>query len=253
MTAGRPIIEAEQLTKAYGLMPVLRRLDLQVERGTCVALLGPNGSGKSTLLRLISGLSRPTAGVLRVGGWLLPREAAAVRGYIGVVSHRALLYEGLTARENLLFFARLYAIPDADARISSLLTQVGLHKRAHDLVRTFSRGMLQRLSIARSILHNPDILLLDEPHTGLDQHATAALDALIATARAEGRTILLTTHHLDKAVQLAERILILSRGVIAYDQTTAGLTEHDLTEAYTRVTGSAPLSGEAALETPEHR
>lgn len=248
MSTDRPIIEANKLVKAYGLLPVLRGLDLTIERGSFVALLGPNGSGKSTFLRLVCGLSRPTGGQLKVGGWELPREAAAVRAYIGVVSHRSLLYEGLTARENLLFFGRLYNVPELDARVDALLAQVGLSKRAYDVVRTFSRGMLQRLSIARAILHNPDILLFDEPHTGLDQNASATLDNLLATARGEGRTVLMTTHQLDKAVKLADRVVILARGVIGYDGKTADLDEPSLTAHYTRVTGSAPVASETLLE-----
>jgi heme ABC exporter ATP-binding subunit CcmA len=239
---GGVIIRAEKLVKAYGLLPVLRGLDLEIARGTCVALLGPNGSGKSTLMRLLSGLSRPTSGALSVGGWALPREAAAVRAHIGVIGHRPLLYDGLTARENLLFFGRLYGLPaDAlDARIATLLSQVGLTRRAHDLTRTFSRGMQQRLSIARALLHDPDVLLFDEPYTGLDLNAVATLDALLNQARAEGRTIVLTTHQLDQAVALADRALILARGVIGYDAPARALSTRELTDEYARLTGSVP-------------
>src|SRR5688572_20274933 len=145
------LIETQGLVKAYGILPVLRQLSLGIERGEFVALLGPNGSGKSTLLRLLSGLSKATSGLIRIGGWQLPQEAAAVRAQIGMVSHKPLLYENLTARENLQFFARLYNLPtnEMENRITDLLAQVGLSKRGHDMVRTFSRGMQQRLSIAR--------------------------------------------------------------------------------------------------------
>ncbi|TVR19840.1 MAG: heme ABC exporter ATP-binding protein CcmA [Anaerolineaceae bacterium] len=229
------IIETVDLVKSFGFLPVLRGLNLRVERGQFVALLGPNGSGKSTLMRLLAGLARPTAGVIRVGGWELPGEAAAVRRQIGLVSHKALLYETLTARENLRFFARLYSLPDADERIDAMLTQVGLKRRAHDLVRTFSRGMLQRLSIARALLHQPDVLLFDEPYTGLDQSAAFMLDGLLsATGNDAGRTIIMATHQLDRAARLAERVIILSRGDIAHDSPTAELD--DLPAIYTRVT-----------------
>lgn len=233
------IIQAEKLVKAYGMLPVLRGLDLQVERGTCIALLGPNGSGKSTLIRLLAGLSHPTSGSLSVGGWSLPREAAAVRGHIGVISHRPLLYDGLTAHENLLFFGRLYNLPaeTLDSRIGQMLAQVGLHRRAHDLVRTFSRGMQQRLSIARALLHNPDVLLFDEPYTGLDVSASTILDDLLVSARNESRTILLTTHQLDQAVRLADRVLILSRGQIGYDQPAKALSTSQLAADYAELTG----------------
>jgi heme exporter protein A len=200
-----------------------------------VALLGPNGSGKSTLLRLLCGLSKPTSGVIRVGGWELPREAAAVRAQIGMVSHRPLLYENLTARENLLFFCRLYNLDDHEGRIRRGLERVGLAKRGADLVRTYSRGMLQRLSIARALLHDPHVLLMDEPYTGLDVDAAATLDALMREAHAEGHTIIMTTHELDHAAALAGRAVILSRGVVGYD---APMTP-DIAARYVETTGVA--------------
>lgn len=229
------LIDVQELVKAYDLLPVLRKLTLQVTRGEYVALLGPNGSGKSTLLRILCGLSRPTAGSIRVGGWQLPEEVAAVRAQIGLVSHKSLLYDNLSAYENLRFFAQLYNLTKADERIRELLIQVGLHKRTHDLVRTFSRGMLQRLSIARALIHNPDILLLDEPYTGLDQDASAILDRLLDTAHHDGRTIVMTTHDLNRAAVLPSRIVILSRGVIGYDA-PAGISAVELASLYTKIT-----------------
>lgn len=235
------IIQVEKLVKAFDLLPVLRKLDLAVERGEFVALLGPNGSGKSTLLRLLSGLTKPTSGRITVGGWELPHEAAAVRGQIGMVSHKSLLYENLTARENLTFYARLYNLR-AEARrerIELLLQRVGLARRADDLVRTYSRGMLQRLSIARALLHDPHVLLFDEPYTGLDQDASATLDGLLTEAHADGHTIIMTTHELQRAALLAHRAVILSRGVIGYDAPTNGIDGHALSGIYTEVTGMA--------------
>lgn len=235
------LIETQALVKAYDLLPVLRKLDLSIERGEFVALLGPNGSGKSTLIRLLCGLTRPTSGVIQVGGWQLPHETYAVRAQIGLVSHKPLLYENLSAAENLQFFARLYNLPNdsVESRIADRLAQVGLAKRARDLVRTFSRGMLQRLSIARALLHNPDILLMDEPYTGLDQDAAAVLDELLRAAHSEGRTILMSTHDLPRAVALASRVVILSRGVVGYDQPTAGLDGLQLASTYSEVTTMA--------------
>ena len=204
---GEAIIEVEKLSKAFGLLPALQRVDFTVRRGECVLLFGANGSGKSTLLRLLSGLSKPTAGTIRIGGWELPREAMAVRAQIGLVAHRPLLYENLTAWENLDFFGKLYGI-DAEvreARGRNLLQQVGLERRADSLVRTFSRGMKQRLSIARALLHQPAILLLDEPYSGLDQAACEMLDDLLAGAKQAGRTILLSTHQLTRTPLSAGR------------------------------------------------
>ena len=213
------IIQVENLSKTFGLLPALRGLDFSVERGESVLLFGANGSGKSTLLRLLSGLSKPTAGSIRIGGWELPREAMSVRAQIGLVAHQPLLYENLTAKENLDFFGKLYGIKadEREARGGELLQQVGLGRRAHTLVRTFSRGMKQRLSIARALLHQPDILLLDEPYSGLDQAACELLDELLAGAKHDGRTVILSTHQVARAPSTAERALVLSGGKIAFD------------------------------------
>jgi heme ABC exporter ATP-binding subunit CcmA len=232
------LIQTHELVKAFGLMPVLRKLDLGIERGESVALLGPNGSGKSTLLRLLCGLSKPTSGSISVGGWELPREAAAVRAQIGMVSHKPLLYENLNARENLRFFARLYNLPSADRerRIDQLLERVGLARRAGDLIRTYSRGMQQRLSIARALLHDPEVLLFDEPYTGLDQAASAMLDEIAIETHANGRTLIMATHELDRAVRLASRAIILARGVVAFNASTDGMDTAMLAAKYAEVT-----------------
>ncbi len=236
-TSSRPLIHAIDVVKTYGLLPVLKQVNLAVQRGEFVALLGPNGSGKSTLLRLLAGLGRVNSGSITIGGWQLPKEAAAVRGQIGLVSHKSLLYENLTAYENLRFFADLYRLPNGEPRIWEMLTQVGLKKRAYDLVRTFSRGMLQRLTIARALLHMPDVLLLDEPYTGLDQDAAATLDNLLQTAHNGQRAIIMTTHQLDRAALLAGRIVILSRGGIVLDAPCESV--QDLPATYARVTEMA--------------
>ena len=231
MSDERAIIEVENLSKVFGLLPALQGLDFTVARGEFILLLGANGSGKSTLLRLLSGLSKPSDGRIRIGGWLLPQEAMAVRSQIGLVAHRPLLYENLTARENLEFYGRLYGIgrDERDARSETLLSQVGLLRRADTLVRTFSRGMQQRLSIARALLHQPDVLLLDEPYSGLDQAAAELLDDLLGTARQDGNTIILSTHQLERLPQSAERAIILSRGRIGYD---GPLSEGDMAATY---------------------
>lgn len=216
---GDPIIEVRELSKAFGLLPALQGLDFSVGRGEWVLLFGANGSGKSTLLRLLSGLCKPTAGAIRIGGWELPREAVAVRAQIGLVAHRPLLYENLTARENLDFFGKLYGMA-AEARAErgrDLLQQVGLTRSADRIVRTFSRGMKQRLSIARALLHQPEILLLDEPYSGLDQAACQVLDELLAAAQNAGGAIILSTHQLGRAPETAERALALAGGKIIFD------------------------------------
>lgn len=228
------MIEVQGLVKTFGLRPVLRGLNLSVARGECVALLGPNGSGKTTLMRTLAALSRPTAGSVTIGGWSLPGEAAAVRARLGVVAHLPLLYDDLTAEENLRFFARLYGTP-AD-HIPSVLERVGLTKRAKDRVATFSRGMQQRLGIARAILHQPDVLLFDEPYTGLDVEGSAMLDGLIRELTAAGKTLVMTSHDLERAITLSQRVLILARGMIAQSLESASLTGAALSVIYADAT-----------------
>lgn len=214
MSPQNAIIEVSHLVKRFGPKVVLRNLDFQVGSGEFVALLGPNGAGKTTFLRILASLSSPSMGQVRIAGQELPRQAAGVRRRLGVVSHLPLLYGDLTAEENLLFFGRMYAVDGLDGRIAQVLETVGLTQRRRDLVRTFSRGMQQRLAIARAVLHDPEVLLLDEPHTGLDQDACEMLDAVLQRESANGRTVVMTSHDLARVEDLASRFDVLSRGMI---------------------------------------
>lgn len=235
------MIEVQGLVKAFGLLPVLRGLDLHVERGAFLALLGPNGSGKTTLMRILAALSKPTAGTVTIGGWALPEEAAAVRAQLGVVAHQPLLYDGLTARENLSFYAELYDLPRAarPARIEAVLQRVGLFPRADDLVRTYSRGMQQRLAIARAILHEPHVLFFDEPYTGLDQDAAGMLDGLLQGVAQDGHTIIMTSHDLPRALLLSTHVAILSRGKVGYFGRSEEIRPEEFAALYSSVTGAA--------------
>jgi len=208
------MIEVKKLVKRFGLKTVLRNLDFQVQSGEFVALLGPNGAGKTTFLRILASLSRPTMGEVRVAGYRLPDQASAVRRRLGVVSHLPLLYGDLCAEENLAFYGRMYGVPELNQRISEVLDLVGLSARRRDLVRTFSRGMQQRLAIGRAVLHDPEVMLFDEPHTGLDQDACAMLDRVLKEVAVRGRTVVMTSHDLARASDLASRFDVLSRGVI---------------------------------------
>lgn len=208
------MIYVHKLVKRFGLKTVLKGLDFKVEQGEFVALLGPNGAGKTTFLRILSSLSRPSLGEIRVAGYRLPAQAASVRRRLGVVSHQPLLYGDLTAEENLQFYARMYNLPQADTRIREVLGLVGLAPRRRDLVRTFSRGMQQRLAIGRAVLHDPEVMLFDEPHTGLDQDACEMLDDVLRDVAARGRTVVMTSHDLARVAALASRFDVLSRGVI---------------------------------------
>ena len=208
------MIEVRKLVKLFGSKKVLRGLDLEVRAGEFVALLGPNGAGKTTFLRILASLSRPTVGDVRVAGYRLPGQAAAVRSRLGFVSHMPLLYGDLTAEENLHFFGQMYSVPALDHRTSEVLDLVGLAARRRDQVRTFSRGMQQRLAIGRAILHDPDVLLFDEPHTGLDQDACDMLDRVLREVAASGRTVVMTSHDLARIESLATRFDVLTRGNI---------------------------------------
>ena len=226
------MIKIAGLTKNYGLTPVLRGVDLHVQAGEFVTLIGANGAGKSTLLRIVATLAKPTAGEVSIGGWPLHTHAHEVRQHIGLVSHHSLLYTDLTAAENLDFFARLYGLEDKDDIVQAALKRVGLLARQRDAVRTFSRGMLQRLAIARATLHTPDVLLLDEPYTGLDQEASTLLDELLTKEREFGRTIFLITHDINRGLNLCDRIAILNRGTIAMRVAREGANESDVLHIY---------------------
>ena len=226
------MIEVKKLVKRFGLKTVLRGVDFQVRPGEFVVLLGPNGAGKTTFLRILSSLSRPSMGQVRIAGFTLPAQSAAVRQRLGVVSHMPLLYGDLTAEENLQFYGRLYNLSGLNERITTVLDLVGLTVRRRDMVRTFSRGMQQRLAIGRAVLHDPDVMLFDEPYTGLDQDASEMLDDVLKNVAAAGRTVVMTSHDLARAEELGTRFDILSRGVISASSTRAELGSGNLLNFY---------------------
>ena len=228
------MIQVRKLVKRFGMKAVLRGLDFEVAEGEFVALIGPNGAGKTTFLRILASLSRPSLGEVTIAGYRLPAEAAAVRHSLGVVSHQPLLYGDLTAEENLRFYGRLYSVDGLERRIDTVLETVGLAARRRDLVRTFSRGMQQRLAIGRAILHDPGVLLFDEPHTGLDQDACDMLDGLLRTVSGQGRTVVMTSHDLARVEDLASRFDVLARGVIAASAPRAALQGANLLDFYRR-------------------
>ena len=230
------MIQIEGLAKVYGGNMVLRGMDLHVQPGEFVTLVGPNGAGKTTLMRIVATLLKPTSGSVKVGGWPVPDHADKVRRHIGFVTHQSLLYNDLTAAENLSFISRLYQLDNKEERISKALKTVGLAARQRDPVRSFSRGMTQRLTLARATLHEPDILLLDEPYTGLDQDASLLLDGLLTEESERGRTIFMITHDLTRGLNLCDRIAILSRGKIAQLVDRESLSPGDFLNLYSKVT-----------------
>jgi heme exporter protein A len=210
--ADAPLLSAHGLVRAFGALQVLRGIDLEVRPGEMLAVAGPNGAGKTTLLRLLAGLMRPNAGEVRVRGRRLSRDDPGARRSIGLLSHHTFLYDDLTPAENLHFTARLYGLPDPAAAARAALEEVGLTARADTPVRHLSRGLLQRAAIARALLHQPDILLLDEPFTGLDTAAADRFRVLLASQLARGRALVLVSHHLAEAWELATRVAVLARG-----------------------------------------
>ncbi len=210
------MLVAENVSLFFGVRPVLRGVSLSVQRGEWVAVLGANGAGKTTLLRVLATLLRPASGRLEVDGVDALAHPAEVRARVGMVSHHALIYPDLTAEENLRFFGQLYGLSGArlEQRIERVLRDVGLWARRHDRARAFSRGMTQRLTIARAVLHDPDLLLLDEPFTGLDQLSAANFSAMLRGLAAQGRAVLMTTHELGRGMDGVTRALILKGGRI---------------------------------------
>ena len=211
-------VRAEGLVRAFAGTPVLAGVDLVVRAGEAVVLLGPNGAGKTTLLRMLALLLRPGGGRLALFGVDAGAAPPALRRRIGYVGHESLCYPDLTAAENLGFYARLFDVPDGAARVAELIAWAGLEAHARRPVRAYSRGMVQRLALARALLHGPDLLLLDEPFTGLDAEAVAALQQQLGALHAAGHAIVLTTHDLERAAPVATRLAILHRGRIAWAQ-----------------------------------
>jgi heme exporter protein A len=206
-----PAVEIEGLVRAFGARKALDGVSLALPPGAFLSIFGPNGAGKTTLLRVLTTLTNPSKGTARIAGLDVVKDAVALRDRIGLISHNPLLYPDLSAEENLHFFAEMYGVDDPAARVHELLTAVELDHRRLDLVRTFSRGMLQRLSIARALLHRPEVLFLDEPYSGLDPHAADILDSLIAAVRAQ-HTFVMVSHDLAKGLELCTHALILAKG-----------------------------------------
>jgi heme exporter protein A len=234
-------IEARGLTLAYGATRALAAIDLRVGWGERLAVFGPNGAGKTTLLRALGGLARPTDGALRVGGH--SAGSVAARRLVGVVAHQTYLYEELTARENLRFYARLYGVDGVDARVDAVLEQVGLYQRRDARVGALSRGMQQRLALARAVLHDPPIQLLDEPDTGLDLASFQILEAFLLGGGGRERTVVLASHDLELGLRLAHRVALLVAGRLVYVHPAAGLDPPALEAIYRQASGQ-PSSGQ---------
>ena len=228
-------VRAEGLVKAFGDRKALGGVSFELPAGSFLSIFGPNGAGKTTLLRILSTLSRPSAGKLSVLGIDALENPGDLRARIGLISHKPMVYGDLSASENLEFFARLYGTLDK-GRIRELLQLVELDHRRNDAARTFSRGMTQRLSIARALVNDPDLVLLDEPYSGLDPHAMQLFDELIERVR-DGRTFVMVSHDLDKGLSLCTHALVLARGKVVSFQRREEIDEAAFRQLYLSTVG----------------
>jgi heme exporter protein A len=229
------VIEVRGLAKYFGRVTALRDLNLVAEAGEFIALFGRNGAGKTTLLKILAGLSRPSSGTftIRPAGTVVPRFA---RGAIGYLSHNTALYADLTALENMRFYARLMEVADDEDALVRRIAEVGLAGREREPVRNYSRGMQQRLAIARAFLHNPGILLLDEPFTGLDPAGSDFLKTYLLKVRSQGKACIMTIHDIQAGYEMADRLIVIDRGIAALDIPKASLTLAAFQEQYRRIT-----------------
>jgi heme exporter protein A len=230
------IIETRNLTKKFRTLVAVRNLSLKIRRGEVTVLFGPNGAGKTTLIRILCTLSRPTSGDLLVDGLNTSSNGREVRRKIGVVLHDPLLYDDLTAAENLRFYCRMYGADES--RVDELLDLFGLRHRRNDRIAVLSSGMVKRLSIARAMIHDPDILIFDEPFSSLDSDSISKMVSLIEELRGAGKTVLLATHHLKEGYDVGERLVIMKRGRLVFDERKAETSAVEFASAYEELTGA---------------
>jgi len=227
-------LKVRNLSKNFGHLKALREVDLDLEKGNLIAIFGDNGAGKTTLIKIISTLMSPTSGKIFVNDLDIRTNGDKVRNSLGLISHSLFLYSELNAIENLRYFGRLYGVLDLDDRIKNLLGKFGLLPRMYDSVRTFSRGMLQRLALARAVIHNPDFLLLDEPFTGLDRSASQLLLKYLEEHKTGGGTSLLVTHNLQRGFESANQLAILSEGIMVWKSDSSSLSLEEFKEIYSK-------------------
>jgi len=217
-------VRAVNLTKDIDDRAVLRDINLEIREGEFVALLGSNGAGKTTLLKILTSLTPISEGSVELFGEKISRTNLELRRRIGLIGHQSMLYQDLSARENLEFFAKLYGLANRADRVNRMLEMIGLSHRANDPVKAFSRGMTQRVAIARALLHEPELILADEPFAGLDAPSTGALEDLLVKLNCDGRTIVLVDHDIRQSLEIADRAVALRQGRIVLDRPTREVT-----------------------------
>ncbi|WP_026572550.1 heme ABC exporter ATP-binding protein CcmA [Bacillus sp. UNC438CL73TsuS30] len=211
------MIEIQKLTKQADNKLILRGVDLSIKKGETVAILGPNGAGKSTLLKVLAALIKPTSGIVKVNGLDLKKNQTEIKKILGYLPHSSLLYDHYSPLENLVFYGNVYGVQEVEKKAVELVKDVGLSFFLNEPVKNFSRGMIQRIAIARAIIHDPEILLLDEPHTGLDQGAITILNKAILSMKEKGATTLMVTHDFKQAAEICDRIIIVKNGKLVDD------------------------------------
>jgi len=232
-------IEVEALSKSFGNNRALSDIDLKVGRGEHVTVFGPNGAGKTTLVRILSTLSKPSTGMVRMDGEDIRSDPAKIRRRIGMVSHETFLYDDLTVYENLKFYGKMYGIPSLEEHIHEVVSQVKLESRLYDRVGILSHGMQQRVSIARAMIHSPSVMFLDEPEVGLDPRAVIMLRDVLESINTPERTVVMTTHNLKQGLEMGDRVVILNRGKIVYQASKGDIDMANFPEVYEHYTGTA--------------
>ncbi len=229
-------IEAHGLEKSFGEHCALRGIDLKVSRNERIVIFGPNGAGKTTLLKILSTLVKPSAGSVRLDGIDIRDKPVQIRRKVSLVSHQTFLYDDLTVYENLKFYGKMYDVAGLEERIQEVIAWVQLETRLHDRVGTLSRGLQQRASMARAVLHNPSILFLDEPEVGLDPHASAIVKDVLGSISSGSRTVVMTTHNLERGLEQGDRIVIIDRGKIVYQASRHELSRVNIKQIYDQFT-----------------
>lgn len=227
-----PLISLRQAVKTFGYLQALKKVDLDIYQGKSVTIFGPNGAGKSTLLKVLSMQSRLSSGEILYNGTSYKKLSDDFRKNFGIISHQLFLYDNLSVIENLKFYGSLYGIDYPEKKGEELLKQLDIYKRKDDLVHTLSRGMLQRVSIARALIHNPEIIFLDEPYTGLDNHSAQTLSTILKEQLKNNKTIIMVTHEIETGLSFADTVIIMNKGKIVYNQQKSLLDKDKFQELY---------------------
>ena len=232
-TSSHPIIQVQELRKDFGFLQALSGVSFNLNKGDFLTIFGPNGAGKTTLIKILTGLMRPTSGSAIIDGFDALEGNSMLRSRIGVISHATCLYPDLTALENLLFYAKLYGLDDPEGRANKSISASGLQLRRHDPVRIYSRGMQQRLAIARATLHDPSVLFLDEPFTGLDLTATNGLKNKLHDLHKDKRTLIMTTHDISCGLEMCDKVAIQNKGKFLFLESIDRIDRESFETLYT--------------------